>query len=245
MLKTISVWALLAATAVIQPTMTQPPQEQPKVSTTQQVEEFAAKYAQPPITAPVTAKINFERVALKTAPAPKPEPKPEPKKEASETTTTEEVGTVASESTTNTATAKTQIATTPQATAAPQTAQSEGANTAPAPTASPANPTIITTPGSAQAEAARQMQAYGWGADQLTCLVSLWEKESNWNFKAENPSSGAYGIPQSLPGNKMASAGADWRTNPATQIKWGLGYIKERYKTPCGAWGHSVAVGWY
>jgi hypothetical protein len=89
------------------------------------------------------------------------------------------------------------------------------------------------------------MQAYGWGADQLACLIPLWQKESGWNSAAANQSSGAYGIPQSLPGNKMASAGADWQTNPATQIKWGLGYIAERYKTPCGAWNHSIAVGWY
>lgn len=106
-------------------------------------------------------------------------------------------------------------------------------------------PSVKISPGSAKAEAANQLSAYGWGADQLSCLVSLWEKESNWNSTAENPSSGAYGIPQSLPGNKMASAGSDWRTNPATQIKWGLGYIKDRYKTPCGAWNHSIQVGWY
>ncbi|PWV52971.1 hypothetical protein BDW27_105317 [Nocardiopsis sp. L17-MgMaSL7] len=94
---------------------------------------------------------------------------------------------------------------------------------------------------------ARQMvAAEGWGADQFdSCLEPLWEKESNWNYQAENSSSGAYGIPQSLPGDKMASHGSDWRTNPATQISWGLSYIKDRYGTPCDAWAHSQSVGWY
>ena len=85
----------------------------------------------------------------------------------------------------------------------------------------------------------------GWGASQFSCLKSLWARESGWNYRAMNPSSGAYGIPQALPGAKMASAGSDWRTNPATQIKWGLGYIGDRYGTPCGAWGHSQSSGWY
>ena len=91
----------------------------------------------------------------------------------------------------------------------------------------------------------------GWGTAQFNCLNLLWNRESQWNYKAANPTSTAYGIPQSLagpdgvPGSKMASAGADWRTNPVTQIKWGLGYIADRYGTPCGAWGHSESVGWY
>ena len=85
----------------------------------------------------------------------------------------------------------------------------------------------------------------GFGIGQFSCLNKLWDRESNWNERAENRSSGAYGIPQSLPGSKMASVADDWRTNPATQIKWGLGYIKGRYDTPCGAWGHSEDVGWY
>ncbi|WDZ86845.1 lytic transglycosylase domain-containing protein [Micromonospora cathayae] len=85
----------------------------------------------------------------------------------------------------------------------------------------------------------------GFGIDQMPCLDKLWTKESGWNHKARNSSSGAYGIPQSLPGSKMGSAGDDWETNPATQIEWGLGYIKGRYGTPCKAWGHSQDVGWY
>ena len=87
--------------------------------------------------------------------------------------------------------------------------------------------------------------AQGWTDSEYQCLVLLWNRESQWNPYAENSSSGAYGIPQALPGSKMASAGADWRTNPITQINWGIGYIKGRYGTPCSAWAHSNAVGWY
>lgn len=86
---------------------------------------------------------------------------------------------------------------------------------------------------------------YGWGADQFSCLDSLWTKESGWNYQAYNASSGATGIPQSLPGSKMASAGADWQSSAATQIRWGLGYIAAAYGTPCSAWGHSQATNWY
>ncbi|MGB2568258.1 lytic transglycosylase domain-containing protein [Micromonospora citrea] len=85
----------------------------------------------------------------------------------------------------------------------------------------------------------------GFKIDQMPCLDKLWTKESGWNHKAQNPSSGAYGIPQALPGSKMGTVADDWRTNPATQIKWGLGYIKGRYGDPCGAWSHSQSVGWY
>lgn len=84
----------------------------------------------------------------------------------------------------------------------------------------------------------------GWSGC-WSALESLWTKESGWNERAQNPSSGAYGIPQSLPGSKMASAGSDWQTNAATQIAWGLSYIDARYGTPCEAWGHSQSVGWY
>jgi len=77
----------------------------------------------------------------------------------------------------------------------------------------------------------------GFGLDQMPCLEKLWDKESGWNPKAANPS-GAYGIPQALPGSKMASAGADWKTNPETQVRWGLGYIKGKYTNPCGAWNY-------
>ena len=100
-------------------------------------------------------------------------------------------------------------------------------------------------PADAQATAYAMMAGYGWGDDQFACLVSLWNKESGWNYQAHNRSSGAYGIPQALPGSKMASAGGDWATNAGTQIAWGLGYITGRYGTPCGAWSHSQAHGWY
>jgi hypothetical protein len=86
---------------------------------------------------------------------------------------------------------------------------------------------------------------FGFAADQFGCLDSLWTRESNWSVSAHNPSSGAHGIPQSLPGSKMASAGPDWESNPVTQITWGLGYIQDRYGSPCGAWAHSESHGWY
>jgi hypothetical protein len=100
------------------------------------------------------------------------------------------------------------------------------------------------SPAGAQATARGMLAARGWGDDQFSCLVSLWNKESGWRVNAANPS-GAYGIPQALPGSKMASAGADWQTSAATQISWGLGYISGRYGTPCGAWQHSQSNGWY
>lgn len=100
-------------------------------------------------------------------------------------------------------------------------------------------------PGTAQSIAYEMLQAGGLGDEEFNCLVALWNRESGWNVYANNPSSGAYGIPQSLPGSKMASAGEDWATNPATQISWGLSYILGRYGTPCGAWGHSEENGWY
>ena len=78
----------------------------------------------------------------------------------------------------------------------------------------------------------------GFAIAEFGCLERLWDHESGWNHLAENPNSGAYGIPQALPGRKMASAGADWQINAATQIKWGLGYIKGRYDSPCGAWSY-------
>jgi hypothetical protein len=100
-------------------------------------------------------------------------------------------------------------------------------------------------PDSAQALALGMIQAKGWGPEQFNCLVALWNRESRWNVNAHNVSSGAHGIPQALPGSKMASAGPDWETNPRTQITWGLGYIEGRYGSPCGAWAHSEALHWY
>ncbi|RLU80863.1 transglycosylase domain-containing protein [Streptomyces griseocarneus] len=82
-------------------------------------------------------------------------------------------------------------------------------------------------------------------ADQFQCFSNIVNNESGWDYTASNPSSGAYGLVQSLPGSKMASAGADWRTNPATQIKWGLSYMNESYHSPCGAWSFWQANQWY
>lgn len=113
------------------------------------------------------------------------------------------------------------------------------------PTAKPAPAAGIPDPGTAQAIAYDMVIARGWDATQFDCLVALWNRESHWNVYDLNTSSGAYGIPQALPGSKMASAGADWATNPATQITWGLGYIAGRYGTPCAAWDHSNAKNWY
>jgi hypothetical protein len=95
-----------------------------------------------------------------------------------------------------------------------------------------------------QAIAQQLNAAKGW-SNCWSSLKALWNRESTWNERAQNASSGAYGIPQSLPGEKMASAGSDWRTNARTQIVWGLSYIDARYGTPCEAWAHSESVGWY
>ncbi len=89
------------------------------------------------------------------------------------------------------------------------------------------------------------LDGYGWTGDEWACLDNLWQRESGWSHTSENRSSGAYGIPQALPGSKMAVYGADWQTNPATQIAWGLAYVNGRYATPCGAWGHFTAKNWY
>ncbi|WP_329002704.1 hypothetical protein OHA18_06030 [Kribbella sp. NBC_00709] len=86
---------------------------------------------------------------------------------------------------------------------------------------------------------------HGWGQSQFSCLEKLWNKESRWRTDADNPTSTAYGIPQALPGSRMAEYGKDWRTNAVTQIKWGLDYIEATYGSPCSAWGHSQAKGWY
>ncbi len=92
---------------------------------------------------------------------------------------------------------------------------------------------------------AYMQQKYGWGADQFSALEQLWQRESGWSQSAHNSSSGAHGIPQALPGSKMGSFGADWATNPETQIKWGLSYIDSVYGSPAGALASSHSRGWY
>jgi hypothetical protein len=99
--------------------------------------------------------------------------------------------------------------------------------------------------GSPQQIAEGMLGSYGWSSGEFGCLQSLWDQESGWNVYASNPSSGAYGIPQALPGSKMASAGPGWQSDAATQIRWGLGYIKATYGSPCAAWSHEEATGWY
>lgn len=87
--------------------------------------------------------------------------------------------------------------------------------------------------------------AHGWTGTQWDCLNNLWTKESGWSTRSSNSSGTAWGIPQALPGSKMRSAGSDWRTNPATQIKWGIGYIDNRYGSACKAWAHWQSHNWY
>jgi hypothetical protein len=130
--------------------------------------------------------------------------------------------------------------------AAVKSAQQAAARKAAAQRAQSARQAAATTPsGSPQQVAERMLGQFGWSSSQFSCLQPLWEHESGWSVTAENPTSGAYGIPQSLPGAQMASAGADWQTNAATQIRWGLTYIQGRYGSPCGAWAHEEFSNWY
>jgi hypothetical protein len=99
--------------------------------------------------------------------------------------------------------------------------------------------------GTPQQIAQAMLAKFGWSSSQFSCLEPLWARESGWNVYADNAGSGAYGIPQAMPGSKMASAGPDWQTSAYTQIKWGLGYIQGVYGSPCGAWDHEESYGWY
>jgi hypothetical protein len=134
---------------------------------------------------------------------------------------------------------KARLAAARKAAAARRAAQSAAA-TAPAASQPAAQPQ-----GDPQQIAQGMLGSFGWSSSQFSCLQPLWNGESGWSVSASNPSSGAYGIPQALPGSKMASAGPDWQTNAATQIRWGLGYIKSAYGSPCAAWSHEQAYGWY
>jgi hypothetical protein len=134
----------------------------------------------------------------------------------------------------------------PDAPAAPAPAPPPGPTPAPPPVVVPSIPGgAINDPAGAKSYAAGRLSAFGWGQDQFQCLAQLWTKESNWLTTATNPYSGAYGIAQALPPGKYASAGSDWLTSYRTQIEWGLGYIRDRYGSPCGAWSHSVQYNWY
>ena len=103
----------------------------------------------------------------------------------------------------------------------------------------------IPTAGTSKAIAYKLVTGMGWGIDQYSCLVKLWQRESNWRVTATNKQSGAYGIAQALPGVKMATEGEDWLTNPETQIRWGVKYISARYGSGCGALAHSNKFNWY
>ena len=130
----------------------------------------------------------------------------------------------------------------PKAAPAPaKAAAAPAAKVAPAPKPAAA----VNDPAGAQAYAAGKLASYGWAADQMQCLQTLWTKESEWRTTATNASSGAYGVVQSLPAEKMASAGADYLTNYRTQINWGLDYVKERYGSPCGALNFHLSNNWY
>jgi len=109
----------------------------------------------------------------------------------------------------------------------------------------PAASSAPTASGSPQSIAQAMLGSFGWSASQFSCLDPLWAGESGWSVTVSNPSTGAYGIPQAMPASKMASAGPNWRTSAATQIRWGLDYIKSTYGSPCAAWSHEEADGWY
>jgi hypothetical protein len=132
-----------------------------------------------------------------------------------------------------------------QRAAALRAQQAAAAAPAPAPSSQAPAASAPQPSGNPQQIASGMLGSFGWSSSEFSCLVSLWNLESGWNVYASNPSSGAYGIPQALPGSKMASAGPDWQSNAATQIRWGLGYIKADYGSPCGAWSHEQASGWY
>ncbi len=104
---------------------------------------------------------------------------------------------------------------------------------------------VSSASGSPRQIARAMLGSFGWSSGQFSCLDPLWEHESRWSVTAANPGSGAFGIPQALPGSRMASAGPDWQTSAATQITWGLRYIRDTYGSPCAAWSHEQATGWY
>jgi hypothetical protein len=141
----------------------------------------------------------------------------------------------------NAATQAFTVTSSPKVTSTPASSSSGSGSSGGAPAPPPPPPT---SPGTAEAIAQSLLPSYGFASSQWSCLYNLWEAESGWSTTAEN-ASGAYGIPQALPGSKMASAGPNWATDATTQIKWGLGYIQGTYGTPCSAWDHEEAYGWY
>jgi hypothetical protein len=131
------------------------------------------------------------------------------------------------------------------ATAAQNTAAQNQSTATAQPAASATASAAPVASGSPQQIAQAMLASFGWSSSQFSCLDPLWAHESGWSVTAYNAGSGAYGIPQALPGSRMASAGPDWQNNAATQIRWGLEYIKGTYGSPCAAWDHEQATGWY
>ena len=129
--------------------------------------------------------------------------------------------------------------------AAQQAAQQQATQQQAAQQTAAPQPAASAPSGSPQQIAEQMLSQFGWSSGQFSCLQPLWALESGWNIYASNPSSGAYGIPQALPGSKMASAGPDWQSDAATQIRWGLTYIQGTYGSPCAAWSHEEADCWY
>jgi hypothetical protein len=191
-------------------------------------------------------KVTFERPMVTTIPAPKKET-PAPKQAEDTKPDSAPVSNAApvAPSAPVAAPAATQSPTTASDSSSATTPQATTTNSSAPVTETAVAPMAGTSPAAAQAFARSYLAGKGLGDAEFQCLVTLWNRESGWNFQATNSGSGAYGIPQSLPGSKMASAGADWQTNPQTQIIWGLGYIIGRYGTPCGAVAVWDTRGWY
>ena len=138
-----------------------------------------------------------------------------------------------------------QIQATRRAAAARAAAQQAQAQAAAQPQQASTVAAYAPTSGSPEQIAEAMLASFGWSLSQFACLDPLWEHESGWSVTADNPDTGAYGIPQALPGDKMADAGPDWQTDAATQIRWGLTYIKDLYGSPCAAYAHEQETGWY
>lgn len=170
------------------------------------------------------------------------------KTDAGKSAKTDAKGTIVAK-TTNQTKSTTSISHPPASTTKASTTKASTAKVASAtPTASSAatsSSSTATSDSSPQQIAQSMLASYGWGSGQWTYLYQLWEKESAWSVTATNPESGAYGIAQANPASQMDSAGSDWRTDAATQIKWGLEYIQDRYGSPAAAWAHETADGWY
>ena len=203
----------------------------------------AAAQAAADAAAQRAAREAAERAAAQAKPSPTPASRATPSTSNTPSTTT---------STTSpprpSASSSSSSSSTPKATSTTTTSTTTpSASASPTSTPPPTSSTLAWAQAHPKTVAQQIMPTFGFDSSQWTCLESLWQRESGWNWAADNPYSSAYGIPQALPGTKMATAGADWLVSPATQITWGLGYIKSRYGTPCGAWSawQSRSPHWY